>query len=118
MALQTYIERLKYVDFLIKTRATGNLTTLSKKLNLSKSHTVTFLKEMKDYGFPIQFSRKLGYYYYTKDGEYLRNLFQDKKIQNQIELSRNELRKISGGKTILPNFLHADYIRMSDGSFV
>lgn len=118
MALQTYIERLKYVDNLIKTKATGNLTTLSKKLNLSRSHTVTFLKEMKDYGFPIEYSRKLGYYFYTKEGECVSDLFISEKADIKMELSRNELRKINGGKTILPTFLHAGFIRMRDGSFV
>lgn len=38
--------------------------------------------------------------------------------RNEIELSRNELRKINGGKTILPNFLYADYIRMRENNFV
>jgi hypothetical protein len=51
-------------------------------------------------------------------GECVTNLFKSKKTENEIELSRKDLRKINGGKTILPNFLHAGYIRMSDGSFV
>lgn len=118
MALHTYLERLKYVDHLIKRRATGNLTTLSEKLNLSRSHTVEFLGQMKAHGFPIKYDRKVGCCIYTEDGGLVRNLFQSNKIQNENGLSKNELEKISGGKIISPIFLHADYIRMSDGNFI
>ena len=91
---------------------------MAKKLNLSKSHTVAFLKQMKDHGFRIKYCRKMGCYYYTEEGSLVRSLFQKNTTDNVGELSKNELRKISGGKTISPIFLHADYISMSDGNFM
>ena len=118
MALQTYIERLKYVDNLIKREASGNLNSLAKKLNLSRSHTVVFLKQMKDHGFPIKFCRKRCCYYYTEHGGLVRNLFQSNKIDNERELSPDKLRKISGGTTILHIFPRADYISMRDCNFM
>lgn len=75
MSLCTYIERLKYVDYLLRTKATGNLSSLSKKLNLSRSHTVEFLNQMKAHGFPIKYCRKLGCYYYFEEGEMVKHLF-------------------------------------------
>lgn len=118
MALHTYMERLKFVDNLIKRRATGNLTTLAGKLNISRSQTVAFLKQMKDHGFPIKFCRKMGCYYYTEEGSLVRSLFQKNITENVMDLSKNELKKISGGKIISPILSHADYISMSDGNFI
>jgi len=112
------MERLKFVDYLIQRKATGDLTTLAGKLNISRSQTVVFLKQMKDHGFPIKYCRKMGCYYYTEEGSLVRSLFQKNTTDNVRELSKNELRKISGGKTILHIFPRADYISMSDGNFI
>lgn len=118
MSLTTYFRRLEHADYLIRRRATGNLTTLAKKLNLSKSHTVAFLKQMKDHGFPIKYCRKTDCYYYTEEGSLVRSLFQKNTTDNIRELSKNDLNKISGGKIISPFFLHSDYIRMSECNFI
>ncbi len=118
MALHTYLEGLKLVDNLIKRRATGNLTTLAGKLNISRSQTVVFLKQMKDQGFPIKYCRKMGCYYYTEEGSLVRSLFQKNTTDNIRELSNSELKKISGWKIILPILSHADYISMADSNFM
>ncbi len=113
MSLSTYMERLKYVDDLIRRKATGDLSSLARKLKLSKGHTVIFINEMREQGFPIEYSRKLKSYFYSEDGNVTRNLFEKKKstIENKpIELSANQLRKISGGATFFNIPFHADYI--------
>lgn len=121
MSLSTYMERMKFIDKLIRHKATGNVKTLSKKLSLSRSHTLEFLKEMKDCGFPIEYSRALNSYYYSEDGEFARDLFV--KNNSEIEssmlgLSKDELRKISGGQTFFNFFIESDYTGLKDLNLV
>ena len=69
MSVQKYFERILYIDALIKTKATGPTKQLAKKLNLSERQTLEYIKEMKELGCPIKFSRKLNSYYYDAEGE-------------------------------------------------
>lgn len=120
MSLSTYMERLRHLDDLIRRKATGNLDCLARKLHLSKSHTVTFINEMRDLGFPVEYSRKFESYFYTQEGRLAVHLFEKKNppLDNpSIDLSPNQLRKASGGQTFFNYFLHAGYIRMSDLNF-
>lgn len=117
MSLHTYIERMKYIDYLIRTKSTGDLPRLARKLNLSKSQTVFFLNEMKNAGFPIN-SRKTNSYYYAYHGGFVQRLFETRTVAKEIEMTPEELRKISGGKSFFHFFLNADYIGMNDSNFV
>lgn len=121
MSLTTDLRRIKYIDDLIRRNATGNLESLAKKLHLSKSHTVNFLNEMRKHGFPIKYSRKFHCYYYSERGNFNLRLFKSEKkteILVNSELTDNDLRRISGGKTFSGFFVHTNYIRMSDRNFV
>jgi len=69
MSVQKYIERLLYIDSLIRKKATGPAKQLARKLDLSERHTLLFLKEMKELGCPIKFCRKRNSYYYDTEGE-------------------------------------------------
>lgn len=69
MSAQKYIDRIRYIDTLIRTKATGPTKQLAKKLNLSERQTLEFLKEMKELGCPIKYSRKRQSYYYDAEGE-------------------------------------------------
>ncbi len=75
MSITKYIERLRYIDLLIKTKATGDANSLGKKLHLSRSSTLAFIKEMKELGFPIKYSPDSKHYYYKEDGEMPKKLF-------------------------------------------
>lgn len=75
MSITKYIDRLRYVDSLIRTKATGDANSLAKKLNLSRSTTLAYIKEMKDLGFPIKYSLTGKYYYYEEDGVMPEKLF-------------------------------------------
>lgn len=111
------MERIEFIDNLIRHKATGNLKSFSKKLNLSRSHTLEFLKEMKDCGFPIEYSRTLNSYYYSEDGKFAKNLFlkNDRENNGVIQgLSNDEMKRISGGKTFFNFFIESDYIRLRD----
>ena len=112
MSLSTYLERLRYVDDLIRRKATGDTSALAKKLNLSRSHTLHFLHEMKEAGFPIKFSKSCNSYYYTTAGRLTSQLFQRDEVFMKKPLNDNELRSISGGRSYFKLFPKSDYIRL------
>ena len=121
MSLHVYLERLKFIDNLIRRRATGDAQALAKKLNLSRSQTLEFLKQMREQGFPIEYSRQFSSYYYSENGKLVKDLF-EKNLPitdiNHINISNNELRKISGGKDFLSLVVQSDYIGLNDSNFV
>jgi biotin operon repressor len=100
MSIKKYFNRLIYICSLIKKKATGNPEELAKKLNLSRSATLEHLKEMKELGFPIKYSKRRGSYFFEEDVEIVDKLFTRK-------LEKGAMRKIQGGfKNIyLNNFI-------------
>ena len=92
MSIIKYIDRLRHIDFLLRTKTAGNIKRLSKKLHLSRSSTLEYLKEMKELGFPIKYCCQRKIYYYDEDGKMTENLFH-KNINN------DEMNKIKGGKS-------------------
>lgn len=75
MSIIRQIQRMKFIDLLVRKRATGNLETFAQKNRLSKRGLTDILQEMKDIGFPIKYSRRLNSYYYEEDGEMVKCLF-------------------------------------------
>jgi len=75
MALLKHIKRLKFVDFMIKRKATGDLERFANKNGLSKRAMSDVLSEMKELGFPIKYDRHRNTYYYDEAGEMVKNLF-------------------------------------------
>ncbi len=84
MSILKYIERLRYIDYLLRTKASGDANSLSKKLHLSRSATLEYLKEMKELGFPIKYSYRRKTYYYDEEGAMTKNLF-DKYLKGKKE---------------------------------
>ena len=64
-----YIKRVYYLDYLIRNKATGNVSQLARKLNLSERAVLNYISAMKDLGFPIKYSRSRNCYYYQKEGK-------------------------------------------------
>jgi Mn-dependent DtxR family transcriptional regulator len=79
MPLQKSISRIVYLDTLIRTKATGNVKQLAKKMNLSEPSVLNHIKELKELGCPIKFSRKRNTYYYENEGAVVISFF-DKKM--------------------------------------
>jgi hypothetical protein len=75
MAILKHIKRLKYIDYLIKRKATGDLEKFASKNGLSKRAMSDVLNEMKELGFPIKYDRTRYTYYYDERGEMVKNLF-------------------------------------------
>lgn len=87
MSIIKYIQRLRYIDHLVRTKAAGDIKTLSGKLQLSRSTTLEYLREMKELGFPIKYCRNKRTYFYDEEGRMIDNLF-----------NKEEMKKITGGK--------------------
>lgn len=92
MSFIKYFDRFRHLDSLIRLKATGDIKSLEKKLGLSRSTTLEYIKEMREMGFPIKYSKIRRSYYYEEEGKMVDHLF----IK---ELTDEELKKINGGKT-------------------
>jgi predicted DNA-binding transcriptional regulator YafY len=58
--------QLEQIDQLIRMKATGTPSQLASKLNLSERHIYRLINDLRDMGFPIEYHRFNGSYYYTK----------------------------------------------------
>lgn len=94
MSLQKYLQRVQFIDKLIRKKATGNSDFLAKKLNLSKSGVEKFIHEMKEVGFPITYCRKRKTYLYEQEGRMVEKLFFE-------DMDETEMKKTEGGKKLL-----------------
>ena len=64
-----YIERIKYIDYLIRTKTTGCPKELAVKLKLSERMVYEYINTLrKDFSAPIKYSRVQQTYYYEFDG--------------------------------------------------
>lgn len=75
MSILRQFNRLKYIDFLVRKKATGSLEVFAKKNGLSKRGLLNIIADMKEMGFPIKYSRELESYYYYENGEMVNCLF-------------------------------------------
>jgi predicted transcriptional regulator len=81
-------EKLERLDQLIRLKATGNLNELANKFDSSKRTISRTIKDLKEIGCPIYFSKELNSYCYEYPG---------KLIIKFEELDNSELYKIKGG---------------------
>lgn len=85
MPVQKYIERIRYIDALIRTKATGSASQLAKKLHLSEPSVMKHIRAMKELGCPIKYCRKRNSYYYNGDGKVIISFF-DKRNTEETDL--------------------------------
>lgn len=95
MSILRHIKRMEFIDFLIRRKATGNLQVFACKNRLSKNGLLQVLKEMKEIGFPIKYSRYINSYYYEKEGQMVKKMF----IEEGTMLTREEMKNIMGSNT-------------------
>ena len=67
MKLLEQIERINRLHELIKHRRTGTPDQLARRLNLSTSMVYKLMDELKLREVPIEYSRQLGTYYYSRN---------------------------------------------------
>lgn len=68
--LKDLIDKLDYLDHLIRIKGTGNVDELSKKMRISKRGVFNHITLLKELGAPIKFCRNQNSYYYAEDGEF------------------------------------------------
>ncbi len=105
MSLNNPFKRLKRIDHLIRKKGTGNAATLARRFDLSPAAIYKFIREMKELGFPISYSKKRKTYYYTEDGKMVEKLF-------KTEIENDEMKKINGGKSYFQFFADYTYSRV------
>jgi hypothetical protein len=76
MALLKHINRLKYIDFMIKNKATGSLDLFARKNGLKKSAMSETIAEMRELGFPIKYCKVRNSYYYYEHGKLVNEFFE------------------------------------------
>ena len=72
------IERLQYLDELIRKRSTGSPSELAEKLGIGRSQLYNLLSYLGDIGMEAKFSRKRNTFFYKhshKDMEILQSIF-------------------------------------------
>lgn len=99
MSFQNYWQKIKFIDHLIASKATGGQKTLARKLDISVSTLNEYLNAMRDAGFPIKYCRKRQSYYYEKEGRMVDSLFDD-------SLGKEDMKRVTGGKM---HFFRSDY---------
>lgn len=90
MPIQKYIERIRHLDSLIRKKGTGTVKQLAKKLELSESGVMKYIKEMKELGCPIKYCRNRNSYYYTEEGKvnisFFDTHFEDLKDSGKVKI--------------------------------
>ena len=84
MKLIDHIERINRLHERIKHRRTGTPVELARRLRLSQSMVFKVMEELKSKGVPIEYSRQLKTYYYSR--KYLMNIKIDFRILNEDEI--------------------------------
>ena len=80
MSLIKYIDRMKRMDQLIRTKATGPPEEFSRKIGVCKSVLLDHINELKRMDAPIAYDRVRRSYYYVKDVRLIID-FRDKSIK-------------------------------------
>lgn len=77
MPIKKYLNRVEQFDRLVRAQRTGPPQQIAEKLGLAESTFYTLVDELRDdYGFPIDYSRKLKTYFYTEEGKMVNLSFQ------------------------------------------
>jgi hypothetical protein len=71
MTLFKNIERIRHIDFLIRTKSTGDPKEFAKKIGVSKRQMFNLVSELKEFGAPVHYSPVERTYYYTNRVEFV-----------------------------------------------
>ena len=97
MKLFETLDRISYLNLLIKNGKTGTPANLAKSLGISRSTLYKMIEELKSLDAPIRYSRTKETFYYTKEFD-LKLSYSLHFIEDDIELI-----KITGGFNISPS---------------
>ncbi len=71
MSLTKTIEKISHLDFLIRNRKTGRALELAVKVGVSERTIFNYLRELRDLGVPVSWSRAEKSYIYEDPGQIL-----------------------------------------------
>lgn len=71
MSIVKYLDRLLLMDKLICRKATGDPNTFSGKVGICKSKLLKEIKELKEFGLPIEYDKVRRTYHYKQPGSFL-----------------------------------------------
>ena len=94
-----YFDRIKKMNRMIKSGATGTPSEFSTALGISQSHLFRCLHDLEQLGMDIQYSRLLKTYFYENNKELTINY----SLRLIID---NEAKEILGGQKLLSMFYH------------
>jgi len=78
MSLRKSINRIEYIDYLIRVKRTGTPKEFADKLNVSERWLYQLIKELKlDLNCPIKYSKRHRSYIYYKRGRVLVQFMHD-----------------------------------------
>jgi predicted DNA-binding transcriptional regulator YafY len=66
------IDRINYINRLIKIKSTGTPDQLAKRIHISKRTVFELIKTMKEFGAPIKYDRYRRTYFYDIGGGILK----------------------------------------------
>ncbi|HYX06631.1 MAG TPA: HTH domain-containing protein [Bacteroidales bacterium] len=81
------INRLQYIDQLIRQKRTGNAEEFARRLNISRRQLYYWLEELKDMGLEIGYNRTIRSYVFLKPY----------KIEINFQISELSDKEINGG---------------------
>jgi predicted DNA-binding transcriptional regulator YafY len=75
-----HFNRLEYLNYLIRLKATGSPDSLAKKLHLSVRTVFGYIDILKSLGAPIAYNKEKETYYYTENGSFYFKFQKDKSM--------------------------------------
>ncbi len=97
MSLKKYIERIERMNWLISKSATGAPSDFARKMNISRSLLMEYLKFMKQLGGAIKYDTQAQSYIYLDDREfYCGFISKEKDQQESVNESSHEYQSTSG----------------------
>ena len=63
-------QRLRRIDQLIRVKSTGTPAQLAGKIGISERSTYEYIRLMKEFGAPVEYSRQRKSYYYKEEGTF------------------------------------------------
>jgi predicted DNA-binding transcriptional regulator YafY len=70
-------QRLTRIDHLIRIKGTGTPSELADKIGISERSTYEYIRLMKEFGAPVNYSRQRKSYYYREEGRFLISFLSD-----------------------------------------
>jgi predicted DNA-binding transcriptional regulator YafY len=97
-----YFDRIKKMNRMIRSGATGTPSEFAEALGISQSHLFRCLHDLEQYGMEIRYSRSLKTYFYENDKEL--SIYYSLKL-----IADSKAREILGGMKLLSRLYQEEF---------